>query len=40
MGMLFTTKVDAVNQTLIIHKCVFGTLNRTFAKPMLGVVIL
>jgi hypothetical protein len=27
---IFTTNVDAENQTLINHKCVCGALNRQF----------
>jgi membrane-associated phospholipid phosphatase len=27
---IFTTNVDAENQTLINHKCVFGAMNRQF----------
>jgi hypothetical protein len=29
---IFTTKVDAENQTLINHKCVCGALNRHFCQ--------
>ena len=29
---IFTTNVDAENQTLIIHKCVCGALNRHFCQ--------
>ncbi len=32
MGGLFTTNVDAENQTLINHKCVCGALNRHFCQ--------
>jgi hypothetical protein len=28
--VIFTTNVDAENQTLINHKTIFGTLNPTF----------
>jgi hypothetical protein len=33
---IFTTNVDAENQTLINHKCVCGALNRHFCqtRPM------
>ncbi|MFN5492636.1 MAG: hypothetical protein ACK5AQ_00060 [Bacteroidota bacterium] len=33
---IFTTNVDAENQTLINHKCVYGALTATFAKPVLA----
>ena len=34
---IFTTNVDAENQTLINHKCVFGALNRHFCQtPVSG----
>jgi len=29
---IFTTNVDAENQTLINHKCVCGALNRQFCQ--------
>jgi hypothetical protein len=31
---IFTTNVDAENQTLINHKCVCGAMNRHYAKPL------
>jgi hypothetical protein len=31
-GGVFTTNVDAENQTLINHKCVCGALNRHFCQ--------
>ncbi|NBU05736.1 MAG: hypothetical protein EBT39_05250 [Sphingobacteriia bacterium] len=39
-GSDFSTNVDAENQTLINHKCVCGTLNRQFAKPVLVAVFI
>ena len=43
---IFTTNVDAENQTLINHKCVCGALNRLFCQtrvstsPFFSVVLL
>jgi hypothetical protein len=38
---IFTTNVDAENQTLINHKCVCGALNRHFCQtPVMGWFLL
>jgi hypothetical protein len=39
MVAIFTTNVDADNQTLIYHKYVCGALSRHIAKPMLAVFL-
>ncbi len=37
---IFTTNVDAENQTLINHKCVFGALSRHFCQTPVAAGIL
>jgi hypothetical protein len=36
---IFTTNVDAENQTLINHKCVYGALNRHFCQTRVGCCV-